>query len=74
MKNSPGHRRRIYAPRGTFMKKRIPIGLDPVRLAQHKALDDAQNQTDAAYVLEVYLEGQTERCKYRAATGGLEAK
>jgi hypothetical protein len=56
------------------MTKRIPIGIDPIYLAQCKAQDDAQNKTDAAYVLEVYLEGQAERRKHEATTGGLEAK
>jgi hypothetical protein len=60
MKNSPSCRR-IYAPRGTVKTKRIPIGIDPVYLAHCKALDDAQAKTDAAYVLEVYLEGQAQR-------------
>lgn len=73
MKNSPGCRR-IYAPRATVMTKRIPIGIDPIYLAQCKAQDDAQNKTDAAYVLEVYLEGQAGRRKHEATTGGLEAK
>jgi hypothetical protein len=66
--------RRIYAPRGTVMKKRIPIGLDPIRLAQHKALDEAENKTDAAYVLEVYLEGQAQRRTDKHVPAGLEAK
>lgn len=73
MKNSC-RTRRIYAPRGTVMKKRIPIGLDPVHLAQYKALDDAENKTNAAYVLEVYLEGQTQRRTSKSAPVGLEAK
>lgn len=56
------------------MKKRIPIGLDPIRLAQCKALDEAENKTDAAYVLEVYLEGQAQRRTYKPVPDGLEAK
>jgi hypothetical protein len=74
MKNSPGCRRRIYAPRGAVKTKRIPIGIDPIYLARCKAVDDAENKTDAAYVLEVYLEGQAERRKYKPAMSGLEAK
>jgi hypothetical protein len=73
MKNSR-RTRRIYAPRGMVMKKRIPIGLDPIRLAQCKVLDAAENKTDAAYVLEVYLEGQAQRRTYKLTPGGLEAK
>jgi hypothetical protein len=61
MKNSPRRPRRIYAPRGTVMTKRIPIGIDPIHLAQCKARDGAENKTNAAYVLEVYLEGQAQR-------------
>ena len=74
MKNSPSCRRRIYAPRGTVKTKRIPVGIDPVHLAQCKALDDAENKTDAAYVLEVYLEGQTRRRRDKPTIGGLDAK
>lgn len=74
MKNSPGCRRRIYAPRGTVKPKRIPIGLDPAQLARCKTMDDANNKTDAAYVLEVYLEGQAERRKHKPVINGLQAK
>ena len=74
MKNSPGYRPRIYAPRGTANRKRIPIGLNPEHLARCKALDAAENKTDAAYVLEVYLEGQAHRHQRRTTVGGLEAR
>lgn len=73
MKNSPGCHRRIYAPRGTTKRKRVPIGLDPEHLARCKALDAAENKTDAAYVLEVYLEGLAHRHQRRIAIG-LEAR
>ena len=73
MKNSPGCLRRIYAPRGTTKRKRVPIGLDPAHLARCKALDAAENKTDAAYVLEVYLEGLAHRRERRTAMG-LEAR
>jgi hypothetical protein len=69
MKNSPGCRRRIYAPRGTVKTKRIQVGIDPIYLAQCKTLDDAQAKTDAAYVLEVYFEGLAERRKHKPAMG-----
>jgi hypothetical protein len=74
MKNSPGGLRRIYAPRGTTKRKRIPIGLDPAHLARCKALDNAENKTDAAYVLEVYLEGQAHRHQRRTAASGRQAR
>lgn len=74
MKNSPGCRRRIYAPRSTVKTKRIPVGIDPAYLATCKALDDAENKTDAAYVLEVYLEGQAQRRQPKPATRGLGTK
>jgi hypothetical protein len=74
MKNSPGCRRRIYAPRSTIKTKRVPIGIDPAYLAQCKARDDAQDKTDAAYVLEVYLEGQARRRQSKPVAGGLEAR
>jgi hypothetical protein len=74
MKNSAKCRRRIYAPRGTVKTKRVPIGIDPVLLTVYKTLDNAQSKTDAAYVLEVYLEGQAIRRRYRPATGSVEAK
>ena len=69
MKNSPGGRRRIYAPRSTTKRKRVPIGLDPADLARCKVLDAAEDKTDAAYVLEVYLEGLAHRHQRRTATG-----
>jgi hypothetical protein len=50
------------------------VGIDPAYLAQCKALDDAQDKTDAAYVLEVYLEGQARRRQHKPAAGGLEAR
>lgn len=74
MKNSPDSHRRIYAPRSTTKRKRVPIGLDPEHLARCKVLDEAENKTDAAYVLEVYLEGQAHRYQRRTTLGGLEAK
>jgi len=74
MKNSPGCRPRIYAPRGITKRKRVPIGLDPEQLARCKVLDEAENKTDSAYVLEVYLEGQAHRHQRRTTLGGLEAK
>jgi hypothetical protein len=69
MKNSPGCRRRIYAPRCTVKTKRIQIGIDPNYLAQCKNQDDAEAKTDAAYILEVYLEGQAERRKHKPVIG-----
>jgi len=74
MKNAPHIRRRVYAPRSAVITKRIPIGIDPIYLARCKAVDDAENKTDAAYVLEVYLEGLAQRRKHRPAICGLEAK
>jgi hypothetical protein len=74
MKNSPDGGRRIYAPRSTTKRKRVPIGLDPAHLARCKTRDAAENMTDAAYVLEVYLEGQARRQQRRTAAGGLEAR
>jgi hypothetical protein len=74
MKNSPEGRRRIYAPRSRTKLKRVPIGLDPAHLARCKVLDAAENKTDAAYVLEVYLEGLAHRHERRTALGGLEAR
>jgi hypothetical protein len=74
MMNSPDCRRRIYAPRGTVKTKRIPIGLDPAYLTRCKVMDDAENKTDAAYVLEVYLEGQAQRRQGGTTTRGPEAK
>lgn len=73
MNNSPASRRRIYAPRGVGKTKRVPIGLDPLSLARCKALDGAQNKSDAAYVLEIYLEGQAQRHRRRAIEGSLNA-
>lgn len=73
MKNSSARRRRIYAPRGAVKTKRVPIGIDPVCLAQCKALDGAQNKSDAAYVLEIYLEGQARRHQRRAVTGSRDS-
>ena len=73
MKNSPDGRRRISAPRSTTKRKRVPIGLDPAHLARCKVLDAAENKTDAAYVLEVYLEGLAHRHQRRIAVG-LEAR
>jgi len=52
----------------------VPIGLDPEQLARCKVLDEAENKTDSAYVLEVYLEGQAHRHQRRTTLGGLEAK
>lgn len=75
MKNSLEANRRIYAPRSRTACKRYPIRLDPVQLAAQKARDGAENKTDAAYVLEVYLEGQVGRGENgKAANGGLEVK
>jgi hypothetical protein len=74
MKNSPDGRRRIYAPRSSTRRKRVPIGLDPAHLARCKTLDDAEAMTDAAYVLEVYLEGQARRRQHKPTAGGLEAR
>jgi hypothetical protein len=37
-------------------------------------LDAAENKTDAAYVLEVYLEGLAYRHQRRTAPCGLEAR
>lgn len=71
MKNSASCRRRIYAPRGTVKPKRIQVGVDPAYLTRCKALDNAQNKTDAAYILEVYLEGQAQRREPKATTCGL---
>jgi hypothetical protein len=50
------------------------VGLDPAYLAKCKALDEAQDKTDAAYVLEVYLEGQAQRRQHKPAASGLEAR
>jgi hypothetical protein len=75
MHNSPLVRpRRIYAPRSTVMTKRLQIGIDPTLLARCKAADHAENKTDAAYVLEVYLEGLAQRHHKRGAVGAREAK
>jgi hypothetical protein len=75
MNNSPVPRqRRTYAPRSAVMSKRIQIGIDPISLARCKERDAAENKTDAAYVLEVYLEGQAQRHHGRGALGALEAK
>jgi hypothetical protein len=75
MKNASLYRsRRIYAPRSTVLTRRIQVGIDPAYLARCKALDDAQNKTDAAYVLEVYLEGQAQRRRGGTAAGALEGK
>jgi hypothetical protein len=65
---------RTYAPRSTVMTKRIPIGIDPISLARCKERDAAQNKTDAAYVLEVYLEGQAHRRHHGGAGSALDAK
>jgi hypothetical protein len=72
MNNSPEASCRIYAPRSSAARKRYPIPLDPVELASCKLRDHAENMTDAAYVLAVYLEGQASRsAKSKAANGGL---
>jgi hypothetical protein len=57
MKNSPVKRGRSYAPRAAVKRKRIGVGLDPVQLEQCQRLAKAEDKTDAAYVLTVYLEG-----------------
>lgn len=74
MKNTPVSGRRIYAPRANVTTKRVPIGINPIYLAQCKALDGATNKTNAAYVLEVYLEGLAERRKHKPVIDGLQAK
>ena len=75
MNNSSVRRqRRIYAPRSAVMTKRIQVGIDPLYLARCKEQDAAENMTDAAYIQEIYLEGQAQRRNGGGAMGALEAK
>lgn len=74
MKNSLSCRPRTYAPRGGAKRKRVGVTIDSTNLARCKALDNAEDKTDAAYVLEVYLEGQAVRATTRPPCGGLERK
>lgn len=66
MKNSPVKRSRAYAPRAAVKRKRIGVGFDPDQLEQCQRLAKAEDKTDAAYVLTVYLEGLATRLKQPA--------
>lgn len=61
MRNSLSRRARAYAPRAAVKRKRIGVGLDPTQLAECQAWAKAEDKSDAAYVLSVYLEGQAAR-------------